>query len=93
MWIYTPAGPLMPALQSYWIAIHVTAMIIAIGMFIFGAVTTVMYLLSARHERRVAVGQEAASAGIMRPTARRRHARPARVSRDLVRVPRSGRSR
>jgi ABC-type transport system involved in cytochrome c biogenesis permease subunit len=45
VWIYTPAGQLVPALQSYWIAIHVTAMIIAIGMYIFGAVVTVLYLL------------------------------------------------
>jgi cytochrome c-type biogenesis protein CcsB len=65
VWIYTPAGQLVPALQSYWIAIHVTAMIIAIGMYIFGAVVTVLFLLSARHERRVAAGQEAANAGIM----------------------------
>jgi cytochrome c-type biogenesis protein CcsB len=65
VWIYTPAGQLVPALQSYWIAIHVTAMIVAIGTFIFGAVTTVLYLLSARHDRRVAADQEAASAGIM----------------------------
>jgi cytochrome c-type biogenesis protein CcsB len=65
VWIYIPAGQLVPALQSYWIAIHVTAMIIAIGMYIFGAVVTVLYLLSARHERRVAAGQESASAGIM----------------------------
>jgi cytochrome c-type biogenesis protein CcsB len=63
--IYTPAGQLVPALQSYWIAIHVTAMIIAIGMYIFGAVVTVLYLLSSRHERRVAAGQESAAAGIM----------------------------
>jgi cytochrome c-type biogenesis protein CcsB len=63
--IYTPPGRLVPALQSYWITIHVTAMIIAIGMFIFGAVVTVLYLLSARHERRVASGQESAAAGIM----------------------------
>jgi cytochrome c-type biogenesis protein CcsB len=63
--IYTPPGRLVPALQSYWITIHVTAMIIAIGMFIFGAVVTVLYLLSARHERRVAAGQESAVAGIM----------------------------
>ena len=47
----------MPALQSYWIAIHVTAMIVAIGMYIFGAVTTVLYLLVARRERRVAAGE------------------------------------
>jgi cytochrome c-type biogenesis protein CcsB len=63
--IYTPAGQLVPALQSYWIAIHVTAMIIAIGMFIVGAVVTVLYLLAARHERRAAAGQESAEAGIM----------------------------
>jgi cytochrome c-type biogenesis protein CcsB len=63
--IYTPPGQLVPALQSYWIAIHVTAMIIAIGMFIFGAVVTVLYLLSSRHERRVAAGQESAAVGIM----------------------------
>ncbi len=63
--IYTPAGQVAPALQSYWIAIHVTAMIIAIGTYIFGAVVTVLYLLAARHERRVAAGQESAVAGIM----------------------------
>jgi cytochrome c-type biogenesis protein CcsB len=55
--IYTPVGALVPALQSYWIAIHVTGMIIAIGTYIFGAVTTVLYLLVARHERRVASGE------------------------------------
>ncbi len=63
--IYTPAGQVAPALQSYWIAIHVTAMIVAMGMYIFGAVTTVLYLLSARHERRVAAGEESATDGIM----------------------------
>ncbi|MDA8321531.1 MAG: c-type cytochrome biogenesis protein CcsB [Actinomycetota bacterium] len=62
--IYTPAGQLVPALQSYWIAIHVTAMIIAIGMYIFGAVVTVLYLISARVERRVAAGT-ARGGGIM----------------------------
>jgi len=63
--IYTPAGQLVPALQSYWIAIHVTAMIVAIGMYIFGAVTTVLYLLVARHERRVAAGEIAADGGVL----------------------------
>jgi cytochrome c-type biogenesis protein CcsB len=50
--VYTPAGRLVPALQSYWIAIHVTAMIVAIGTYIFGAVVTVMFLLADRAERR-----------------------------------------
>jgi cytochrome c-type biogenesis protein CcsB len=63
--IYTPEGAVAPALNSYWIAIHVTGMIIAIGMYIFGAVTTVLYLLADRHERRVAAGQESGLAGIM----------------------------
>jgi cytochrome c-type biogenesis protein CcsB len=63
--VYTPAGEVSPALQSYWIAIHVTAMIIAIGMYIFGAVTTVLYLLASRHERKVAAGQDSAVTGIM----------------------------
>ncbi len=64
--IYTPAGALVPALQSYWIAIHVTAMIVACGLFIFGAVVTVLYLLSERSERRSAAGQPTWSGGILR---------------------------
>src|SRR5579863_293423 len=65
LFVYTPAGQVSPALQSYWIAIHVTAMIISIGMYIFGAVVTVLYLLAARHERKVAAGEESGLAGIM----------------------------
>jgi len=64
--LYTPAGSLVPALQSYWIAIHVTAMIVAIGLFIFGAVVTTLYLLADRSERRIAAGQPSFSAGILR---------------------------
>jgi cytochrome c-type biogenesis protein CcsB len=64
--LYTPAGSLVPALQSYWIAIHVTAMIVAIGLFIFGAVVTTMYLLASRSVRRLAAGQPSWSAGILR---------------------------
>ncbi len=65
MFVYTPAGQVSPALQSYWIAIHVTAMIIAIGMYIFGAVVTVLYLIAARHDRKVAAGEESGLGGIM----------------------------
>jgi cytochrome c-type biogenesis protein CcsB len=63
--IYTPAGQLVPALQSYWIAIHVTAMIVASGLYIVGAVVTVMYLIADRNERRLAAGLPSQSAGIM----------------------------
>jgi len=64
-WIYTPAGALVPALQSYWIAIHVTAMIIASGLFIFGAVVTTLFLLADRSEKRMAAGKPSWSAGIL----------------------------
>jgi cytochrome c-type biogenesis protein CcsB len=63
--IYTPAGSLVPALQSYWIAIHVTAMIVASGLFIVGAVSTVLYLAAERHERREAAGLPSRLAGIL----------------------------
>ena len=63
--VYTPAGQLVPALQSYWIAIHVTAMIIAIGLFIFGAVVTTLYLIADRSQRRAAAGLPSRAAGIM----------------------------
>ncbi|MFG2072083.1 c-type cytochrome biogenesis protein CcsB [Nonomuraea maritima] len=42
---YTAAGPVVPALDSYWIAIHVTAAIIASGLFTLAGVTGVLYLL------------------------------------------------
>ncbi len=62
--LYTAAGPLMPALHSYWIAIHVTAAIISSGIFIVAATTTVMYLLAERNAARVAAGSPAG--GVMR---------------------------
>ncbi len=42
--LYTSAGPVVPALDSYWIAIHVTAAILASGMFIMAGVAGILYL-------------------------------------------------
>jgi cytochrome c-type biogenesis protein CcsB len=50
--LYTAAGPLVPALHSYWIWIHVTTMTVAIGSYIVAAVLTVLYLIADRHARR-----------------------------------------
>jgi cytochrome c-type biogenesis protein CcsB len=63
--IYTAAGPLVPALQSYWLAIHVTAMTVATGTYFVAAVLAVVYLFAGRHARLVAAGR-AGSEGIMR---------------------------
>jgi cytochrome c-type biogenesis protein CcsB len=56
IWLYNDPGPLRPALNSYWIAIHVTAAITATGTFSIAAVTTVLYLLAARREAAVGAG-------------------------------------
>jgi cytochrome c-type biogenesis protein CcsB len=47
-WLYTDVGPLVPALQSYWIAIHVTAAITATGAFTVAGLSTVLYLTASR---------------------------------------------
>lgn len=48
IWVYTPVGDLSPALQSYWIAIHVTAAITATGSFCVAGAATAAYLLKQR---------------------------------------------
>lgn len=44
-YLYTAAGPVVPALNSYWIAIHVTAAIAASGLFIVAGVAGILYLV------------------------------------------------
>jgi cytochrome c-type biogenesis protein CcsB len=63
--VYTPAGSLVPALNSYWLAIHVTAMIVASGLYIVGAVVTLMYLVADRTEQRAAAGLPSRVSGLM----------------------------
>jgi cytochrome c-type biogenesis protein CcsB len=43
--LYQDAGPLVPALHSYWLAVHVLAAVIASGAFAVGALTLVLFLL------------------------------------------------
>ena len=64
--IYTAAGQLVPALQSYWLDIHVTAMTLATGIFFVAAVLGVVYLAADRYNRRVAAGRAEPGNGIMR---------------------------
>jgi cytochrome c-type biogenesis protein CcsB len=64
--IYTAAGQLVPALQSYWLDIHVTAMTLATGIFFVAAVLGVVYLAADRSAKRVAAGGAGSGNGIMR---------------------------
>jgi cytochrome c-type biogenesis protein CcsB len=45
-------GPLVPALHSYWLAVHVGAAVLATGAFSVGALASAAYLLRGPLERR-----------------------------------------
>ena len=45
MTVYVPAGPLVPALRSYWLIIHVAALAISAAIFAIGALVAVLYLM------------------------------------------------
>jgi cytochrome c-type biogenesis protein CcsB len=51
MAVYTPVGPLVPALDSAWFIIHIAAAALASGIFLVGFVTAVMYLIRAGYDR------------------------------------------
>jgi cytochrome c-type biogenesis protein CcsB len=50
--LYEPAGPLVPALHSYWLVIHVAAAVVASGGFALGALASALFLLKHRAEER-----------------------------------------
>jgi cytochrome c-type biogenesis protein CcsB len=52
--LYTAAGPLVPALDSYWIKIHVFAAVVSSGAFLLSGMVALLYLLRARHDEQVA---------------------------------------
>ncbi|MDQ3156048.1 MAG: c-type cytochrome biogenesis protein CcsB [Actinomycetota bacterium] len=51
MLVYVPAGPLVPALHSYWLVIHVAGAMISGAAFLVGAGASALYLIKARAER------------------------------------------
>jgi cytochrome c-type biogenesis protein CcsB len=59
-------SPLQPALNSYWIKIHVVAAITGSSLFAIGGIATILFLVKDRSERRaLAVRRERAPAPIM----------------------------
>jgi cytochrome c-type biogenesis protein CcsB len=59
LFLYADAGPLVAALRSYWLAIHVTTAIIGFGIFFVSGIASVMYLVRSRYEARLADGEPA----------------------------------
>jgi hypothetical protein len=46
--LYVPAAPVVPALQSYWLIIHVSAATLAAGLFTVAALCSALHLLASR---------------------------------------------
>ena len=55
LFLYAEAGPLVAALRSSWLVIHVAAAILGFGIFFISGIASVLYLLRSWHERRAAV--------------------------------------
>ncbi len=48
--LLTPAGPLVPALNSYWLKIHVTAAATASGLLLLGFIPAALFLIRAGYD-------------------------------------------
>jgi cytochrome c-type biogenesis protein CcsB len=59
---YVPATPLVPALNSYWIKIHVVAAITGSSLFGLGGILTILYLVQSGRERKREAREEATRA-------------------------------
>ncbi|MGB3482458.1 MAG: c-type cytochrome biogenesis protein CcsB [Mycobacterium sp.] len=44
-WLYTHAAPVMPALQSYWLPIHVSVVSLGSGVFLVAGVASILFLM------------------------------------------------
>jgi cytochrome c-type biogenesis protein CcsB len=64
--LYVAAAPLVPALHSYWLAIHVTAAIIASGVFTVATAATTMFLVADHYETATAAGRPVRFSGLAR---------------------------
>ncbi|MBA3720741.1 MAG: cytochrome c biogenesis protein CcsA, partial [Nocardioidaceae bacterium] len=66
---YMPPGPLVPALDSYWLVLHVSAAAIAGAAFVVGAGASALFLVKERAERRRGSPATTGLLGRLPPTA------------------------
>ncbi|MDJ0465632.1 c-type cytochrome biogenesis protein CcsB [Streptomyces sp. H27-C3] len=57
-WLYTDSDQLVPALDSYWLWIHVSTAIFCGAVFYLGAVGTLLYLFRDSYEAKLAAGRK-----------------------------------
>ena len=56
LFLYTETGPLVAALRSSWLAVHVSTAILGFGIFFVSGIASVLYLLRLRSDARGAAG-------------------------------------
>ncbi|MGZ4544411.1 MAG: c-type cytochrome biogenesis protein CcsB [Blastococcus sp.] len=56
LFLYAEAGPLVAALRSSWLAVHVTSAILGFGIFFVSGIASVAYLARSRYEAKLADG-------------------------------------
>ncbi|OUC78337.1 c-type cytochrome biogenesis protein CcsB [Gordonia lacunae] len=47
-WLYTQAAPVVPALKSYWLAVHVSIISVSSGILLVSGVASILYLVKMR---------------------------------------------
>ena len=62
-WLYTNAAPVMPALQSYWLPIHVSVVSLGSGVFLVAGVASILFLV--KTSRLGDPGREGPYAGVV----------------------------
>ena len=62
-WLYTQAAPVVPALKSYWLAIHVSIISVSSGVLLVSGVASMMYLVKMRWGARAEADAETGSDG------------------------------
>jgi cytochrome c-type biogenesis protein CcsB len=90
LFLYVGPGPLVPALNSYWIKIHVVAAITGSSLFALGCVVTILFLIKDRRERRDAASLAPIMGGSVDLEDVPPHFEPAADEPVIERVPRRG---
>jgi cytochrome c-type biogenesis protein CcsB len=52
LFLYAEAGPLVAALRSWWLGVHVSAAVLGSGVMLVSGITSVLYLVKSRFEER-----------------------------------------
>jgi len=57
LFLYVETGPLVAALRSWWLGVHVTAATLGSGIMVVSGIASVLFLVRSRREQRTADGE------------------------------------